>query len=282
MGRPKKERHKKGKKRKPPKPRLSDSADRYALYQQAVQSPPADIEFFTRVFADLRGRTPIRLREDFCGTALMSCEWVGSDPTRRAIGVDLDAPTLARSWDLNQSRLSDAERRRLSLVCADVRDLAETRADMTCAMNFSFCVFKQRPELLRYFEVAFHGLADEGVFVCELYGGTEAIIEFEEEREVDGFTFRWQQETYNPISNETLCHIHFDMADGSKIKRAFTYDWRLWTVPEVREILEEAGFASSRVFWEQVDDDGDGTGEYTATDVEENQEGWLVYIVAAK
>jgi hypothetical protein len=44
----------------------------------------------------------------------------------------------------------------------------------------------------------------------------------------------------------------------------------------------EAGFAKVDVWWEQVDEDGEGNGEYTPTECEDNQESWLVYIVAQK
>jgi hypothetical protein len=66
------------------------------------------------------------------------------------------------------------------------------------------------------------------------------------------------------------------------MKKAFTYDWRLWTIPELRELLAEVGFKHVRVFWETVDDDGDGTGEFEPTEKEENQESWLVYLAAEK
>jgi hypothetical protein len=117
---------------------------------------------------------------------------------------------------------------------------------------------------------------------CELYGGTEAIVEIEETRAVEDFTFIWNQAEFNPITNETLCHIHFEFKDGSRLDKAFTYDWRLWSIPEVKELLEAAGFASVDVYWEAVDEDGDGTGEHRLTTREENQEGWLVLIVATK
>src|SRR5512145_471884 len=52
------------------------TADRHVLYQESVQSPEADARFFTRYFKKLAGR-PLRfLREDFCGTALLCCEFV--------------------------------------------------------------------------------------------------------------------------------------------------------------------------------------------------------------
>ncbi len=46
---------------------------------------------------------------------------------------------------------------------------------------------------------------------------------------------------------ETLCHIDFKFEDGSVQKRAFSYDWRLWILPEIREVLAEAGFRRSTV-----------------------------------
>lgn len=32
------------------------------------------------------------------------------------------------------------------------------------------------------------------------------------------------------------------------LRRAFRYDWRLWTIPELAEMLEEAGFDSMRAW----------------------------------
>ena len=53
------------------------------------------------------------------------------------------------------------------------------------------------------------------------------------------------------------CHIHFKFPDKTKIKNAFTYNWRLWTMVEIRELLSEAGFANVVVYWEGEDEDGD-------------------------
>jgi len=258
---------------------LAAAADRHECYQKSVQSPQADLDFFCARFAERRSRQPRSLREDFCGTAYLSSHWLRGGAERTALAVDLDPETLA--WgELHNLRPDIAER--IELRCADVRSISSPKVDLACAMNFSFCVFKQRADLRRYFDAVAEGLADDGVFVCELYGGTEAIVEIEESREVEDFTFTWEQAKYNPITNETLCHIHFTFEDGSRIDKAFTYDWRLWSIPEVRELLEEAGFRSVDVYWEAVDEDGDGTGEHHLSTEEQNQEGWLVLIVAAK
>ena len=267
---------------------LAETSDRHVLYQLSVQSPEADIEFFADRYRELRGREPKVLREDFCGTAFISATWAASADDRRAVGVDLDEATLEWGREHNLARISEDARSRVDLRQENVLDGGGEKADLTCAMNFSYGVFKTRAELRRYLEVAHASLADDGVFITELYGGVEAVIEVVDEREIEGsegvddFVYVWEQASYNPINHETLCHIHFRLKDGSTIDNAFTYDWRLWTIPELRELLYEAGFSSVRVFWEATDASGDGTGEYVPTEKEDNQESWLVYIVAAK
>ena len=270
-----------GKQKKKKKQKLAQRADPHTLYQQSVQAPEHDIQFFDTVFRELRGRRPLSLREDFCGTALLSRDWVRSHPRRTAFGVDLDAPTLAWGQRHNLKPLPKSARERVRLIEADVLEAQAPATDITCSMNFSFCVFKTRTELRSYFQRVFDGLEPDGLLISELYGGTEAIIEIEENRDVEDYEMSWDQESYNPITHETLCHIHFRFSDGSKISKAFTYDWRLWSIPEVRELLAEVGFSESRIYWERVDEDGDGTGEYRRTEEEENQETWLVYVVAA-
>lgn len=265
---------------------MAAQADRLDLYERSVQVSEADVEFYDTTYRALRGgKKPLVLREDFGGTAKLSMTWCLSDPQRTALAVDLDAPTLA--WGRERNVVPHQLEDRLQLVEANVLDVAEPKADVTCAMNFSYCIFKTREELKAYFQVAFDGLADDGLFICELFGGTEAIVELEEEREVEDFTYVWDQERFNPITREILCHIHFTFEDGSKIRRAFTYDWRLWTIPELREVMEEVGFESVRVYWEETDEedeDGEleGSGEYVEKVEVENQESWLVYVVGEK
>lgn len=284
MGKPKeKKKPKKGKGRaKPKKTSLAKRADKHVLYQKSVQAPEADVEFFTDVFKEIRGRSPKSMREDFCGTAFLSCTWAASKKSRTAFGVDLDGPTLDWGREHNLSAIDEEAQKRVSLVQANVLEGVGPQSDIACALNFSYGVFKTRAELLAYFQKARETLVDDGIFITELYGGYDAICTTEEDRDVDGFTYVWEQASFNPINHHTLCYIHFHFADGSKIKRAFTYDWRLWTVPEMRELLLEAGFADTKVYWERTDVGGGGTGDFVVTEEEENQDSWLVYIVGVK
>ncbi|KPK10503.1 MAG: hypothetical protein AMJ68_09085 [Acidithiobacillales bacterium SG8_45] len=265
-------------------------ANIHDLYQKAVQAPEADVEFFIDTYKKLRGKPALLMREDFCGTALLSVEWCKTDPSRTAIGVDLDKPTLDWGQKHNIDAAGVDMKQRVTLIEANVLDSDATpiKADITCALNFSYNIFKTRDALREYFTAARNGLKEDGLFIIDMFGGTETMDELEEERDVDDedFTYIWDQDKFNPITHEMLCYIHFIFPDGSKLKKAFTYDWRLWTMPEVIELMKEAGFSKVRVFWEEfIDSDDDdeemeGTGDYEEVTEPENQESWVNYIVA--
>jgi hypothetical protein len=92
----------------------------------------------------------------------------------------------------------------------------------------------------------------------------------------------WDQDAYDPLSHRIQCFIHFRFADGSRLRRAFTYDWRLWTVPELKEVLAEAGFDEVAVYLESVGKDGWGTGTFRRVKRAEPCEGFVAYLVAQK
>ena len=237
------------------------TADKYALYQEAVQAPEADLALFERVYRRLRGRRPTTFREDFCGTAFLSATWVAQRPVNSAWAVDLDPVPLAWGEQHVRRPLGEAARR-LHMVRGDVRTARVPRCDITCAMNFSFCCFKNRRDLVRYFASARASLARGGVFFLDAFGGSEGGDILEETRQCRGFVYRWQQEDSDPISGSLRTHIHFDFPDGTTLRRAFSYDWRAWGLPELRDCLADAGFRATRVFWEMTDARGNGTGAF--------------------
>lgn len=271
-------------------PTLAESADVHVMYQYAVQAPENDIEFFDKVYTEIRGRQPLSMKEDFCGTSYMSVEWCKSDPQRTTVGVDLCHDTLEWGRAHNIEPAGSDVAGRIQLIEADVCDVTEPKVDITCAQNFSFCIFKTRDTLRHYFEAARAGLKDEGMLILDMFGGTECQDELEEETEMEEVdaTYVWEHGSFNPITNEIVCHIHFEFPDGSRMDNAFTYDWRLWSLPELKELLEEAGFSKVRIYWEEFeesdedDDELEGTGEFYETTEEENQESWQAYIVAEK
>jgi hypothetical protein len=262
------------------------TADRYELYQLAVQSPEDDIEFLRRTFKRLRGRSAFRFREDFCGTALLSATWAKQGPKCFAEGFDLDAEPLAWGREHNVEPLGRAAAR-VALHRKDVRSPGRFRPDIRVAQNFSYSVFKSRAEMLGYFRAARASLAPDGMFAIDLYGGYEATEEIVESRRIEGgATYVWEQARYLPGSGDYLCHIHFRFRDKTRMKNAFTYDWRYWTLPELRDILRDAGFARVHAYFEQSDRaDGEGNGEFELDETGESCRdcaGWVAYLIALK
>ncbi len=123
---------------------LADQADRHALYEQAVQCVEAEIDMVDASFETIRGYTAQTLREDFCGTAQTSVEWIQRRPDNIAIGVDLDGEVLAWSNDNHLDHLMLEERGRIELLQKDVRELEIEPVQMVLAMNFSYQLFDTR------------------------------------------------------------------------------------------------------------------------------------------
>jgi len=259
----------------------AERADRHVLYEKAVQCAEAEIDFVAGTFRKLRGRRAKILREDFCGTANVSCEWVRRGADHEAWGVDIDPAVLEWSRRHKVSRLTPGEAARLRLLNGNVLRARTAPADVILASNFSYWIFKDRALMKRYFRKAHAGLRRDGLFILDAFGGYEACQEMQESSRCNGFTYIWDQAQFNPISSEILCHIHFRFKDGSRLNNAFTYDWRLWTLPELTELLAETGFEPT-VYWEGTTRSGGGNGIFKPARTGEADAGWVAYIVAAK
>lgn len=266
----------------PRKLTLAQKADLHETYEAAVQTPDVECEFIADTFRKIRGRAPQSLREDFCGTASVACEWVRGGPRRRAIGVDLDPDVLESGRQRHVYRLKPAQQERVQLVRGDVAKVGTDRVDVVGAFNFSYWVFKTRPAMLRYFRRVRDALESDGLFFLDAYGGYEAYKELRETTKCDGFTYVWHQEKYYPVTGDILCHIDFRFPDGSRIEKAFTYDWRLWSLPELRELLDEAGFRKVTIWWEGTGKDGRGDGVFTPETRGEADAGWVAYLIAER
>ena len=249
--------------------RTASTGDRHDLYEESVQSPEEESEFIDRVFRSLRKRTPTFLREDFCGTHFLSATWVQQRPANRAVGFDLDTEVMAWGRARRAKVLTPAQQKRMDIRKGDVRTARSEPVDAIAAFNFSYFLFKTRKDLIGYFRHARSQLKKDGVMFVDCYGGYESFSE--------------QTEEYDPVSGDVLNHIHFVFPDGTKMRKAFTYDWRLWTIPEIRECLAEAGFGKTHVYWEGTDHaTGEGDGIFRKTTVGEACGGWIAYIAAEK
>lgn len=253
--------------------------DRFALYELCAQAPTRD----ARVLAAIHGGPARVLGEDFCGTAALSRAWADLDPRNRAVAVDHDAATLARA----------ASHRRVGLIRADVMEVREP-ADVIAVLNFSIGELHRRAGLVRYLAHARARLRKRGAFVCDIYGGADSHLTGTVEQRVTGpgrerITYFWEQRTADPFTGRVVNAMHFAVrpARGGRARRiddAFVYDWRLWSVPELREAMAEAGFASTSVYSrvpDAVDTDG-GFHMLPIDDAAEIGDSFSVYVVGRR
>jgi hypothetical protein len=200
--------------------------------------------------------------------------------------VDLDPKPLESGRKRHLAALTADQRKRVAVHRANVLQVKTEKVELIAACNFSFYIFKTRAQLRAYFEAARKALAPSGMLVLEMSGGPGFIERGKERRRVrdaEGrpFQYTWDQQSYDPMSNFARYAIHFRLPDGSEARDAFTYDWRIWSIPEVRELLDEAGFSRSVVFWER-EVRGEGTGEYVPMKEGTNDFCWCAYVVGVR
>jgi len=262
------------------------TADKYVLYQKAVQSPDLDIAFLARIFRKTRGRDALHFREDFCGTGLLSAHWLRGGRARTAEGFDLDPEPVAWGLEHNFAFLREGPEdapNRWTVQLKDVRGPGMRPCDLRVAQNFSYCVFRTRAELVEYFRAARASLAPDGIFVIDLHGGHEATEELEEEKRCGGFTYVWDQAGFWPGTGDYTCHIHFRFPDGSELRRAFSYHWRMWYLTELSDALHDAGFARVDRYFEGSDEKGTGGNGIFRKGVRgENCPSWIAYLAALR
>jgi len=270
-----KQRRKKGRRKK--RGLTARSADRHDLYQRSVQEPSVDVALMDRVFRKQNGRRPKTLREDFCGTALISAAWAKSRKDRTALGVDLDGSTLAWGREHNLAPLGKAAER-VTLLERNVLDVTRPKMDSVCAFNFSYCVFHERRELLRYFRAVRRSLVDDGVFWLDNHAGGSTLEACRDEREFKRFTYVWEQKPVDALTQRGVRKIHFEFPDGSKIKNAFRYDWRIWSLAELIDLALDAGFRRTDVYAEKLDRRGEPVTSLRRVERYEHDASWTPYL----
>jgi len=259
---------------------------KYALYEASVQDAADDAKILYKLYTRIRGYKPHSFREDFCGTFKIASEWVKIHRDNSALGLDIDPVPISYGKEFHWPELTKDQQNRLSIRVQNVLKPTKPSADLIAACNFSYWIFKKREQMIHYFSQVRKSLKSDGLFFLDIVGGYE-MMELHKDRHryklgKTPFTYIWQLERFNPITHDGFFSISYEIKGGKKMKRAFTYDWRVWTIPELRECMAEAGFKRSWVYWEKDDRNGHGTGEFYASEKEENCPVWIAFIVGSK
>ncbi len=275
--------------------RSNTAPDPLRLYRHAVQNPLAELQFLLKVDRHYRrfrrrlygdhGTT--RLREDFAGTGTVSAHWLMMNESHRALAVESDARTA--EWAAEQADLLLGDRTvDLMIVHDDVMNVQRPKTDFLLALNYSLLIYHSREEMLAYFKNARKSLRRGGLFIFDLYGGPGAMIcgkqsrriKPENDPELKPFTYEWEQHSYDALTARIDCRIHFQLGPRRRIENAFCYHWRLWTLPELMELLAKAGFTRSEVWSDHYSastrrSDGIFRPVYQIP----NRKDWIAYIV---
>lgn len=253
--------------------------DKYHAYAQSVQSPEADARFLRVLYRNINKREPTILREDFCGTFSLCCEWAKLGADKRAIGLDIDPEPLGYGTHNYLSQLSEDQRSRVTTLERDVLVRYSKRSDIICALNFSYFAFQERATLLTYLRACRASLKRDGLMVVDTFGGSQHHEPSLDVKRLPGLTYYFEQEHFDPINNRTRFSLHF-RPKGSRTKRkAFTYDWRMWSIPEIRDAMQDAGFKDVEVYWEGTARNGRGSGKFHRRSRGEPCQVWLAYVV---
>jgi SAM-dependent methyltransferase len=287
--------------------------DTLELYRWAVQDPETHAEVLRLIYERLRpGRVPAILREDFAGTSAESVAWVALGPRggngRRAICVDLDAPTL--EWAANRaSRILGPASGSVQFVSADVMQVGPPQvppADLISVLNFSMLYLRSKNELDNYLEHAHACLAPGGVLVMNTFGGSQAVSVGTTSHWVTPtprlasestppppapFRYHWEVRAFDPKTAAMDCRIHFEVpstnpsATTTHVRDAFRYDWRLWSITELLAACKRAGFSGVES-WRHTYDPSLGAAGVFLGPVQPQSVAdlptWTAYIVAAK
>ena len=252
-----------------------------------------DIPHFNDIYKGISGHLPMTLREDFCGTFFLASEWVRQSDDHRALAIDLDPEPLDHGINFHKASLSDEEQKRLQVFQQDARKSLSDKADITYVGNFSIFEFHDRSFVLEYFKTTLEGLNDDGILILDTVGGSGfAGDKYKDHRRYKHeqgsrkgkvwFHYYWEHSYFNPITQNARFAIHFKTKDGM-YKDVFTYDWRLWSIPELRDCMIEAGFKDMRVFWhEEGNDDEESAYSYEQVSEADHDETWLAYLVGVK
>ena len=272
------------------------SLDRFDLYEFCVQSPAYDAKMLSAIHGGTGRRSARVLGEDFCGPAAICRAWIDlSQKHHTAVAVDRDAPTLSRAISMNaQSQPGDPrsvgpERSGVLYILDDVRNVRD-RVDILCALNYSICELHRRTDLVGYLLNARKRLTAGGTFVCDIYAGFDSTLPGTTSRTMkhpSGATivYHWEQREADPLTGMVENAIHFDIKLGKgkveRLRDAYVYHWRLWTIPELREAMSEAGFVTTAVYPRQAEaiDDQDRFHVLPVHDASEFSDSFNCYVV---
>lgn len=252
---------------------LADTANVHVCYEAAVQNARQEVENLYNFYMEMRSlaaprndeyfdlRIPLALREDFCGTSILCKEWLKKNVMRSAIGVDLNHDVLQYA---TATTFEGEPPQNMTFIESDVMDVTPgedvPHVDILVALNYSLGYFHTFQKLLGYMRRAREGLAPGGILVCDMFSngtlGADKQNRFSFVRDCGSFIYHFDQTAADPFDNTCHCYLSFEFPDGSWLRNVFSYEFRIWSIAEIRDALVEAGFSAIEVWVSPTIPDG--------------------------
>ena len=239
------------------------------------------IEFVDNRFKALRGRRARLLREDFCGTANVSCEVGFRPPRQRAPSVSISTARCCsgqRSIICCSSHASPAAADRPTLRKRAIKTYTDQPTSF--GNEFRYLAVQGAQGVERYFRRV-RGFAGRGrhpvsrrLWRLRLF--QREIVE-EQEIEEGGFTYVWGAGEVRACQRQPDLPIHFDFPDGSRLERAFSYDCACG-LPEIRELVGGSRLPQICVYWQGWDERQEADGDFKPVSEGEADAGGSSYL----
>jgi hypothetical protein len=236
--------------------------NKFQLYQETVQNCKKEIEFFRKVYREIYGRVPYKFREDFCSTGLLASEWANNNVMNSSIGIDIDQSGL--DYGIANNITTD----RVKLINQNILDEfnPDEKFDIICSLNYSHFLLTKRKDLLKYFTNVRKNIT-KGIFVMDFYGGSHIHTDHVYEQSKSSGFYEFHGKAIDMLKNISECGLHFKI--GKKFKPLFNYTFRVYSLIELRECLEESGFERFKLFIKEInEDEEDDYKEYEEVDID--------------
>lgn len=260
--------------------------NKHELYQKSVQNTKKEIGFFKKTYRMIFNKIPLAFREDFCGTGLLSCDWVKENVSNIAVGIDIDVETLEWGIKNNIENLPSGSDR-IKLLNHNVLEEFDKnqKFDIICSLNYSHFLLRKRKELLKYFQNVRNNIK-KGIFILDFYGGSH-VYDDHKFSKAENETYRFEGSKINILNNTSKCSLNYKIKKN-KYMPLFEYNFRYYTILELKEALEECGFQTFKLLIKEInEDDDDQYSEYQEMDIEseyfpesDRYTGYLISIIS--
>ncbi len=122
-------------------------------------------------------------------------------------------------------------------------------------MNYSHFLLVKRFQLVKYFSNVITNLNSRGIFIIDLFGGSHIFEDHKYDKSCSD-VYQFTGSNINILNNISKCALNFK-EKKNKYRNLFNYNFRVYSIIELIEALEEVGFNYFKLYLKEISDDDD-------------------------